>query len=70
MGFVIEDRTSGVPHFFSMDCGVDFANNTGGWVPLMDDALQFARRRDALKFMEMRLPFDAPNCKILEVPDA
>ena len=58
-GYVICDRTSGIPSYFSLEVARDFASNSG-WSPTADKALGFARKADAEIFMNKYLPHVAP----------
>lgn len=65
LAFVIVNNQDGVPRFLSPAAG----RSTGagaGWIEKADDALAFARRRDAQTYLDFHGGHMAPICSITE----
>lgn len=63
MSFVIENAQDGLPTYFAPKAGRNLAAGSG-WIADRDEALQFARERDAQAFLDVYLPGFAPFCTI------
>ena len=61
--FVICDRSSGMPSFYSLGIAQNFAAGYG-WTPDPKEALCFARETDGQRFMDKFLPHIAPYATI------
>jgi len=64
-GFVVRQSHEGLPMFFSARIGRDLGSGVGGWVGTPDEALMFARAKDAQEFIDSYLTPLAPFCNVI-----
>lgn len=64
MAHLIKRTDLGMPQYFSLSVGREYASPMGGWTMEPDMALQFARDKDAKQFVETLLPQVAPFCEV------
>lgn len=67
MSFVIEQDDGAGSVFYSAKEGRNFGSPGGGWTGEQNNALQFARERDAREFLEVFIPQQAPFCTVRPV---
>jgi hypothetical protein len=65
IAFLIVNNQDGVPRFLSPTAGRS-SGGGAGWIEKADEALAFARRRDAQTYLEFHVPHIAPICSIAE----
>lgn len=61
--FLIRQSLDGVPSFYSARVGRDYGT-PHGWTQQAEEAMQFARERDAQAFIDTFLMHQAPFCQI------
>jgi hypothetical protein len=64
-GFVIRQSHEGLPMFFSARAGRELGGGGGGWVGEPNEALMFARAKDAQEFIDVYLVPLAPFCNVI-----
>lgn len=64
-GFVIRQSHDGLPMFFSARKGRELGGGGNGWVGSADEALMFARSKDAQEFLDIYLVPLAPFCNVI-----